>query len=270
MAEELMEELGQVRPLDDIELCFVLLRRLHARVSVEKPYSIAEEAMPSQRTKTARRDGSRQATVGKGSAPKSRKRRLPKTITRDEAHALMQAPNLRAPTGLRNRCMFELMYRAGLRVGEVCALELRDVDLARGRVRVLAGKSGDRTAYFDPGSVTPLIDRWKERRRLLGVPKEAPLFCTLKGGRVSTEQVRQTVHRAALRAGINPRKVTPHVLRHTFATELLEEGVHVRKVQELLGHRDLSTTEVYLHIVDADLDEVMRKRKRYVPKPTRL
>lgn len=189
-----------------------------------------------------------------------RKRRLPKILTRDEAAALLAAPNLRAPTGLRNRCMLELMYRAGLRVGEVVKLQVRDVD-AKGTVRVFDGKGGDGTAYFDPESVWAILEDWKRERRRLGLTSSSTLFCTLAGGPVSVRYVEQMVARMKKRAGITSI-CTPHVLRHSFATELLDEGFHIREVQEAVRHADLSTTMIYTHVLDSNLRRKIQKRKR--------
>jgi integrase/recombinase XerD len=189
-----------------------------------------------------------------------RKRKLPKIITRDEARALLDAPNLRAPTGLRNRCILELMYRAGLRVGEVVKLQPRDVDVQGGTVRIHDGKGGDGTAYFDSASVAPLLDTWKRERRH-HASTDSPLFCTLQGGAVSVRYVEQMVQRMRRRAGIKAN-VTPHVLRHTFATELLDEGLHIREVQEAVRHADLSTTMIYTHVLDSNLRAKIQRRKR--------
>jgi len=189
------------------------------------------------------------------------KRRLPKTLTRDEAGRLLASPNLRAPTGLRNRCVLELMYRAGLRVGEVVALEARDVDVAGGTIRVLDGKGGDGTAYFDVELVRPFLEEWKRVRRGLGVPAGGKLFCTYTGGPISTRYVQQMVKRMAQRATITAR-CTPHVLRHTFATELLDEGFTIREVQEALRHADVSTTMIYTHVLDSQLRDKIQRRRR--------
>lgn len=190
---------------------------------------------------------------------KRRKRRLPKTISRDEAAALLAAPNTRAPTGLRNRCILELMYRAGLRVGETLALQPRDVDLSSGTVRVLDGKGGDGTGYFDP-TVRPWLEQWSRERRHYA-RRDSPLFCTLKGDPVSVRYVEAMVKRMAKRAGVT-NTVTPHVLRHTFATELLDEGANIRQVQEAVRHADISTTMLYTHVLDTQLRSLIRKRKR--------
>ena len=199
--------------------------------------------------------------TSRGAKPRPRraKRALPRTLNRDEIARLLDAPNVRAPTGLRNRCMLELMYRAGLRVGELVALTPRDVDLANGVARVWAGKSGDRTAYFDPAPARPLLDEWKRVRRRL--PTSDRLFCTLDGGPVSVRYVEQMFQRMRRRARINVR-CTPHSLRHTFATELLEEGFTIREVQEALGHADVSTTMVYTEVLDSNLRAKIQRRRR--------
>lgn len=187
------------------------------------------------------------------------KRKLPKTLLADEVRRLLDAPNLRAPTGLRNRCMLELMYRAGLRVGEVCALKPRDVDVKAGVVHVWDGKGGDGTAYFDADSLRILLDQWKAIRRTL--PRSDYLFCTLQGAPVSVRYVEQMVQRMRRRAGVTTR-CTPHTLRHTFATELREEGFDLREVQEALRHKDISTTQIYAHVRDEQLRQKIQRRRR--------
>lgn len=190
----------------------------------------------------------------------SKKRALPKTLSRVEVEALFKAPNLNAPTGLRDRCMLELMYRAGLRVGEVCNLKLRDVDVANGTIRIVDGKGGDGTAYFDSESLQLLLDRWKAERRKL--PKSDHLFCKLDGGRVSERSTQMMMKRRAHRAGITAR-VHPHMLRHTFATELLNEGFNIREVQEAMRHKDIVTTQIYTHVLDEGLRSKIQQRRRH-------
>lgn len=201
---------------------------------------------------------------------RARKRRLPKTLSRDEVERLLGQPNLNAATGLRDRCMLELMYRAGMRVGEVCALEPRNVDTAVGTVEIVDAKGGDRTARFNQAIVSPLLEQWKRERRRLGFGRARHLFCTIQssntpkggsvapGGPVSRRQIGTMVKRRAAKAGVDPRRVTPHRLRHSFATHMLEDGLTVREVQELLGHRNLGTTEVYLSIVNTQLQAKMQ------------
>jgi integrase/recombinase XerD len=176
---------------------------------------------------------------------KSRKRKIPKTLTRAEVRALLGACVLRYPTGLRDRCMLELMYRAGLRVSEVCALRPEDVNTERGEIHIVDGKSGDSTAYFDPApsfdgrTIAALLERWRALRADLGFGDCPWLFCTIKGsltvkggrkypGRpVSRRAVQRMTKRRAAKAGIDPTRVTPHRLRHTYCTELLEDGFSI-------------------------------------------
>lgn len=218
------------------------------------------------------RQAAQQSGNQRGVIRKNKKRRLPQTVSREEAAAIFGQLDLRTVCGLRDRCMYELMYRAGLRVSETCDLEPRDVDTERGRVRIVDGKGGDGTAYFDPASVSPLIEEWKRTRRRLGFASSPYLFCTIKrtntrlggpvepGGRLSPRHLEGKLKRLAKRAGMDPAKVWPHVLRHTFATEILEERGNVRQVQKLLRHRNLATTEIYTHVVDTDLEDTVHKR----------
>lgn len=189
----------------------------------------------------------------------STKRKLPVVLSQDEVRRLLEAPSVRYPTGLRNRCMLELMYRAGLRVGEVCALRPRDVEISAGIVRIWDGKTGDGTAYFDSDTLRVLLEQWKAVRRAL--PKSTTLFCTLKGGQVSVRYMEQMFQRMRARAKIETR-CTPHTLRHTFATELLSEGFNIREVQEALRHADVSTTQLYTHIINSDLRTKIQQRRR--------
>jgi integrase/recombinase XerD len=201
-----------------------------------------------------------------------RKRHLPKALHRDEIQALLDQPSLRASSGLRDRCVLELMYRAGLRVAEVCDLAPRSINTKEGIVDVLASKSGDRTARFNAATLAPLIDRWKDKRRDLGLASAPTLFCTTRstrtklggvqpaGRRLTPRQVQQMIKRRATKAGIvDPARVTPHKLRHSFATHWLEDGGNIRELQDMLGHSNLGTTEVYLSIVDVDLQAKMQK-----------
>lgn len=188
-------------------------------------------------------------------------RKLPKTLTPDELEALMGRPNMAAPTGLRNRCMLELMHRAGLRVSEVCGLHLRDVRWGEGEIQLRAEitKGGrEATAYVDARAET-LLERWKVVRREHAA-RRPHLFTTLAGGPVSRQYVWEMVSRYARRAGID-WPVHPHTLRHTYATELLRDGFNLREVQQLLRHADIRTTTIYTHLFDADLHRKIRERR---------
>mgnify|MGYP000365618413 CR=1 FL=1 len=174
-------------------------------------------------------------------------RRLPKTLTREEATRLLAAPNKSCPTGLRNRCILQLMYRGALRVSEVVALRPQDIDWETGLVRIVEGKGArDRNIYIDEHTLD-LLRLWSERR-----PRSPWFFCTLSGRPVSTVYIRAMIKRMARRAGIT-RRIYPHMLRHTFATERLSEGWSIREVQEYLGHADIRTTQIYTHVSPEDL-----------------
>jgi site-specific recombinase XerD len=174
-------------------------------------------------------------------------RHLPKRLTREEAAALLAQPNRRYPTGLRDRALIRLLYRAGLRCSEALDLRTRDVQLARHEVRVNAGKGDkDRVVWIDDTTVE-ILDAWKAVR-----PRAEFFFCTLAGGRLDDSAVRHMMARRGRKAGIEIR-VHPHMLRHSYATELLEDGYQLPHVQRLLGHADLETTAIYLHLVDEEL-----------------
>jgi integrase/recombinase XerD len=190
------------------------------------------------------------------------RKRPAEVLTEAELRALLAQCSHRAPTGIRDRALITVLYRAGLRVGEALALKVSDVDARQGTVRVLHGK-GDRarTVGIDDGALA-VVQLWLEARRQLGVPANGgtPLFCTLDGGELSANQVRQMLRRRAARAGIDKR-VHPHGLRHTHAAELVREGVPVNVIQAQLGHSSLATTDVYLrHIAPADVIALGRSR----------
>lgn len=188
--------------------------------------------------------------------------RLPKVVSRDDAKKLLSQPNTKCPTGLRNRAMLELMYRGGLRCGEVLGLTVADIKTDEQRVDVRHTKRDKSRAVFVPELAMFWIERWMEKRELLGLDKKTNLvFCTLHGDEVSARYVRQMVDRIAERAGVDKQQVSPHVFRHTFATELLEEGFSIREVQEALGHSSISTTEVYLHVRPEEMRQKMLARR---------
>ena len=201
------------------------------------------------------------ATSNATRTPANKGRRYPAEIlTPDEVRALVKACSNRAPTGVRNRALLVVLYRAGLRVSEALALAPKDVDRAAGTVTVLRGK-GDkrRTVGLDLGAFA-VLERWLDRRAKLGVNGRAPIFCTLRGTPLATAYVRALMPRLARREGIEKR-VHAHGLRHTHAAELAYEGAPMNLIQAQLGHSSLATTSRYLaHIAPAQLVEVMRAR----------
>lgn len=178
---------------------------------------------------------------------------LPEVISEEEQEALLEVPNKKAPTGLRNYALMSIYLNLGLRVSEALNLEVDDVDWNSGKVFVRAGKGNrDRVLWLSDRDLDTL-QQWRAKRKC-----DSPyLFCTLAGGQLSDRYVRAFVSRYAKKAGIN-KNVYPHILRHTFATDLLRDTKNIRLVQKALGHVSISTTMIYTHIVDDQLEEALR------------
>jgi tyrosine recombinase XerC len=177
-------------------------------------------------------------------------KRLPSFLPKDESKGLLDALAERSQAGLRDHALLELLYATGLRVAECCGLELDDVDRRRGAVRVM-GKGGKERVVPAGDTALEALDAWLSVR---GEGRGA-LFTNLRGGRLGTRSVHRIVKQRARAAGID-RRVTPHTLRHTFATHMLGEGADLRLIQELLGHSRLSTTQRYTHVSPEHLMKV--------------
>ncbi len=186
-------------------------------------------------------------------------RPLPGTLTEGEVERLLAAPRLDTPEGLRDRAMLELLYATGLRVSELTGLRRDQVSLARGVVRV-TGKGGrERLVPIGEEALHWLRRYLEEARPALVAGRESEhLFPTRRSGAMTRQGFWQRIRRYARAAGIG-RKVSPHTLRHAFATHLLDHGADLRVVQLLLGHRDLSTTQIYTHVARARLAELHRR-----------
>lgn len=196
---------------------------------------------------------------------KSKKRKLPKVISKAEAARIFEACGAASPTQLRDYCMLLLMYRAGLRVGEVVALRPRDLDEWEGIVRIYDGKGGDGTAYIkDVGEIREFFTAYrKNREQLAWAKKDSPLFCTVNGDPVTVRYIQRLCVRLKQEAGIDG-KFTPHVLRHSFATELLRDGFDLRQVQEAVRHANVATTEIYTHVHHEALHRGITQGRREV------
>ena len=194
-------------------------------------------------------EGTQNASAADTVGPAGRRgKRLPVTLTAAEVDAL-RAACTRSATGLRNRAMIEAMLGAGLRVSEVVALMPRDIDWQAGTVRVSSGKSGrDRVVPVSDDTLAHL-QVWQARRAELKLSGQQPFFGGIRTGgrRMSVQNVQAALKKLAARAGIQQR-VSPHVLRHTYATRALDSGLTIREVQSLLGHSDVSTTMIYAHV----------------------
>jgi integrase/recombinase XerD len=183
-------------------------------------------------------------------------RSLPKSLSEDEVEALLAAPDLTDPIGLRDRAMLEILYASGLRVSELVGLKVTEVSLTEGVVRV-TGK-GSKTRLVPMGEVAvDWIARYLKESRPLILEKRLSdsMFVTQRGSAMTRQAFWYLIKRYALQAGIN-KTMSPHVLRHAFATHLLNHGADLRVVQMLLGHSDISTTQIYTHVARERLKQL--------------
>ena len=184
-------------------------------------------------------------------------RPLPKSLSEAEVEALLAAPDTDTPQGLRDRAMLELLYATGLRVSELVTLALDQVNLRHGVVRVFGKGSKERLVPLGD-EAGACIERYLAEARpalLAGRGTSPALFVTRRGGAMTRVAFWQLIRRHAGRAGITTH-LSPHTLRHAFATHLLNHGADLRAVQMLLGHANLSTTQIYTHVARARLQEL--------------
>ncbi len=188
--------------------------------------------------------------------------KLPRAIPVDEAFALMKAPDPDRLLALRDRAMLEVLYGGGLRVSELCGLSLGDLERSSNTVRVLGKGQKERLCPLNPEAIAAL-DAWFARRGELLAKQsknQAPMamFLNFRGGRLTTRSVQRHLDKYVLALGLN-RKMSPHALRHSFATHLLAGGADIRAIQELLGHASLSTTQRYTAVSFEQLQAVYDK-----------
>ncbi len=189
------------------------------------------------------------------SSPKVEKR-LPSFLTGKEARNLLNSPSAPSPLAQRDQAILELLYAAGLRVSEVVGLNLGDLSLDSREARVRGKGSKERIVIMGLPAVHALESYIKKgRHRLIGQRATSAVFLNKQGGRLSQRSIQSIVKKHALAAGITKR-VTPHTMRHTFATHLLDGGADLRSVQELLGHEKLSTTQLYTHVTQKQSRQV--------------
>ena len=185
----------------------------------------------------------------------SRSRRLPKILTSDEQVAFLSQFNTRYASPFRNLITCRLMLEGGLRVGEVVSLKRDHIDMVTCKVQVREGKGAKDRVLWIRDDLRDLIGEWLGRRA-----ESLWLFPTREGGQVATRQLREVVKRMARRARVQEwERVSPHSLRHTFATDLLATTKNIRLVQKALGHADVSTTMIYTHVHDGELEEALRR-----------
>lgn len=184
--------------------------------------------------------------------PKAR-RPLPRFMKIDEMRELVEAPDLSKRLGRRDRALFELMYGCGLRVSEAVGLNLGDLDLREGWVRVLGKGRKERMVPFGAPAREAIVSHLREDRKEAG-PTD-PLYVNCRGTRLTARSVARILHKHLVRIA-SARSLSPHGLRHSFATHLLMAGADLRTIQEMLGHATLSTTQRYTHVdLGALMDE---------------
>lgn len=175
-------------------------------------------------------------------------KRLPIVLTTDEVTRLLEAPITDKPGGQRDKAILELLYASGLRVSEIVNLNLNQVDLSEKEIRVVGKGNKERVVLMgEPAAKSLSIYINNGRTKLLGGKKSVAVFINRSGQRLIERRIQKIMDHYARVANIN-RKIHPHVLRHTFATHMLDGGADLRVVQELLGHASLSTTQIYTHV----------------------
>ena len=182
---------------------------------------------------------------------------LPHVLDLSEVERLLESPPSQTPLGLRDRTMLEVLYATGVRVSELVGLRLMDVNLEEGLVRIQGKGQKERVVPMGQEAID-WLKKYLQIRSDMDKKGSPYLFLTTRGGPMTRQRFWQLVKGYARAVGIT-KKISPHTLRHSFATHLLERGADLRAVQELLGHADLSTTQIYTHVARSHLSQVYKK-----------
>jgi integrase/recombinase XerC len=217
-------------------------RKLSALRSLYR-YLLREELINESPLPVARRRGGRLSAFSL-----KLDKRLPGFLTTEEVNRLLEAPDPMTPQGLRDRAVMELFYAAGLRISELTSLSVSQVDLYSKELKVIGKGSKERLVLIGQPAAAAIKTYLKHARpKLLGKRRSDALFLSYQGSRLTGRWIQEQVLRYARQAGLR-QEVHPHMLRHSFATHLLDGGADLRVVQELLGHASLSTTQIYTHV----------------------
>lgn len=185
-------------------------------------------------------------------------KRLPHFMSEADLTRLLQTPGQETPLGLRDRALLETIYSAGLRVSEAVGLNVDDLDFDSGLATVRGKGKRERLALLGPQAVQA-VKGWLDGRNAITGPRpQTAVFVNKHGTRLTTRSVGRMLEKYLAQAGLDPRS-SPHTLRHSFATHLLDRGADIRSVQELLGHRSLATTQVYTHVTTSRLQDSYQK-----------
>jgi integrase/recombinase XerD len=186
--------------------------------------------------------------------------KLPRVLSMDDVERLIEAPDRSKPQGVRDTALLEILYGTGMRVSELIGLNMDDIHLSMGFVRVFGKGGKERIIPLGGKSITACL-RYIEEARPVFIKNQKSveaLFVNMRGTRLTRQGCWKLLNGHALKAGIK-KELTPHILRHTFATHLIENGADLRAVQEMLGHADISTTQIYTHVSRSRLKEVYVK-----------
>ena len=230
-----------------------LSRRKLARASVARHLSALRSFF-----KYLVREGAVEANPARSVATPKREKHLPTVMQPSDVALLLEQPDLSGPLGLRDSAFLELLYASGLRIGELVGIDIDDLELRARLVKVHGKGSKERIVPFGTKAEAALRAWLAVRTDLVSDADEPAVFVNYRGARITTRSVRRLfdgyLHQAALRSGISP-----HTMRHSFATHLLNAGADLRGIQELLGHSSLSTTQKYTHLNDWQLIAVYKK-----------
>ena len=194
----------------------------------------------------------------KGIAPTRIERKLPAILSSKEVDLFLDQPDQSDPKGCRDKAMLEVLYATGIRVSELISLNIQDVNLSVGFIRC-AGKQKERIVPLYRAAIKALTSYISEvRAQLLEDPREIALFVNMGGERMSRQGFWKIVKYYQEKAGIK-KEITPHTLRHSFAAHLLENGADLKSIQEMLGHADISSTQIYTQVVNQKLRDVYSK-----------
>ena len=199
------------------------------------------------------------------------RRKLPVILDREEALKLIRQPNKRYVTGLRNKAIISLMLNCGLRVSEVTGLKPNDINITDGKLRVVNGKGQkDRDIPFISESTLELLREWKKKKQkaikhffTTLVDRKNDRFSSKKGQKLSDRYIQFMIKRYARKSGIN-KDVTPHTLRHSFATDFYKRTKDIEALRKILGHSDISTTQIYVTLANLDVENALKEYNGFV------
>ncbi len=206
------------------------------------------------------REGKVESTPLTGIVAPKRERRLPTILSKADLDALIESADETTAVGLRNRAMLEMMYASGVRLSEIVGLDLRSIDLDERTVVVRGKGNKERMVLLGEPAEKTLRRYLSQARPQLATGAEEALFLNRDGNRLSGRSVQNVVRKYALKAGLESH-AWPHLLRHSFATHLLDGGAELRVVQELLGHASAQTTQIYTHVTEARQRETMQQAR---------